>query len=72
VKRVDVFYALHRRRRPELAFASPAAHEVRNAGWSLVVTNGGVHMTRMDSDPRGFPPPTVRWLLERAAAVASA
>ncbi|HEY1691952.1 MAG TPA: hypothetical protein VGG39_07310 [Polyangiaceae bacterium] len=72
VKRVDVFYALHRRRRPELAFASPAAHEVRSAGWSLVVTNGGVHMTRMDSDPRGFPPPTVQWLLERAAAVANA
>jgi hypothetical protein len=72
VKRVDLFFSRHRRRNPAYGSASPAANEVRGAGWSVVVSNGGVHMTRLDSDPQGFPPPVIGWLLERAVMIAAA
>jgi hypothetical protein len=52
--------------------ASPAAAEVRNAGYAVMVGNGGVHLIVLDSDPRAFAPATVPWLLERAAQVARA
>jgi len=70
-KRVDLFFAQHRRRATGEGLGAPAANELRSAGWYVVVTNGGVQLTRMDSDPRGFAVPVVGWALERAAAVAA-
>ena len=57
-----------RRRRP----GDPAAHEIRGGNYGVIVSNGGVHLTHPDSDPRAIQPATVAWLLERAAAVAGA
>jgi hypothetical protein len=71
-RRTDLFFALHGRRDPMRGHASPAAAEVRNAGYAVMVGNGGVHLIVLDSDPRAFAPATVPWLLERAAQVARA
>jgi predicted RNA-binding Zn-ribbon protein involved in translation (DUF1610 family) len=71
-KRVDLFFAQHRRRVTGDGLGTPAAHELRSAGWVVVTSNGGVQLTRLDSDPRGFAVPIVGWALERAAAVAAA
>jgi hypothetical protein len=72
VRRTDVFFALHKRRAPQQGQVIPAAYEVRSAGWALLVTNGGVHIIVLDSDPRAFAPQTVTWLLQRAVQVAQA
>jgi LSD1 subclass zinc finger protein len=72
VKRTDLFFAQHKRRTPDQGQNTMPAHEVRGAGYALLVSTGGVHMCRLDSDPRGFAPPTVQWLLERGAQVAQA
>jgi DNA-directed RNA polymerase subunit RPC12/RpoP len=72
MKRVDLFFSAHRRRAPEYGQSIPAAHEIRSAGYGVIVSNGGVQLTHPDSDPRAFQPATVTWLLQRAAAVAAA
>ena len=71
-KRVDLFFAQHRRRPVGAGQGTQAAQEIRNAGYGVVVSNGGVQMTHLDSDPRSYSPQTVAWLLERAAMVAAA
>ncbi|MGH7294115.1 MAG: hypothetical protein ACRELB_04245, partial [Polyangiaceae bacterium] len=75
MKRVDLFFSAHRRRPAGYGAggqATPAAHEIRSAGYGVVLSNGGVHLTHPDSDPRAFQPATVAWLLQRAAAIAAA
>jgi hypothetical protein len=72
VRRMDVFFALHKRRGPEVGHVTRAAQELRNAGYAVLVTNGGTHVMQLDSDPRAFAPQAVTWLLERAAQVAQA
>ena len=46
--------------------------ELRAAGYAVLADNGGAHVIVLDSDPRALAPPTVTWLLERAAQVAQA
>jgi hypothetical protein len=72
VQRADVFLAKYKRRTPDQGQNTMPAHEVRGSGYALLVSTGGIHMCRLDSDPRTFPPPTVHWLLERGAQVALA
>ena len=71
-RRTDLFFALHGRRDPARGQSTRAAAEARNAGYAVMVSNGGAHLIVLDSDPRAFAPPTVTWLLERAAQVAQA
>jgi DNA-directed RNA polymerase subunit RPC12/RpoP len=70
-KRVDLFFSQHRRRPVGAGQMTPAAQEIRSAGYGVVVSNGGVQLTHLDSDPRAYGPQTVAWLLERAAHVAA-
>jgi hypothetical protein len=72
MKRVDLFFSAHRRRPAGSGQATPAAHEIRGGNYGVIVSNGGVHLTHPDSDPRAIQPATIGWLLERAAAVAGA
>jgi DNA-directed RNA polymerase subunit RPC12/RpoP len=72
VRRMDLFFALHKRRGPELGHVTRAAQEMRGAGYAVLVTTGGVHVLGQDSDPRAFTPQAVTWLLERAVQVAQA
>ncbi|HEY8089509.1 MAG TPA: hypothetical protein VIF09_16725 [Polyangiaceae bacterium] len=71
MKRVDLFFSAHRRRPAGAGQMSPAAHEIRGSNYGVIVSNGGVHLSHPDSDPRAIQPATVAWLLERAAAVAA-
>jgi DNA-directed RNA polymerase subunit RPC12/RpoP len=72
VRRMDLFFALHKRRGPEVGHVTRAAQEIRGAGYAVLVTNGGTHVMQLDSDPRAFAPHVVTWLLERAGQVAQA
>jgi predicted RNA-binding Zn-ribbon protein involved in translation (DUF1610 family) len=71
-RRTDLFFALHGRRDPARGQSTRATAEARNAGYAVMVSNGGAHLIMLDSDPRAFAPATVTWLLERAAQVAQA
>lgn len=70
-KRVDLFFSQHRRRPAGAGQYTQAAQEIRGAGWGVVVSNGGVWLTLLDSDPQRYTSQTVAWLFERAAAVAA-
>jgi hypothetical protein len=72
LRRTDLFFALHRRRALQDGHGTAAAAEIRSAGYAVMVSNGGVHLIVLDSDPRGFTAPMVKWLFERAAQVAEA
>jgi predicted RNA-binding Zn-ribbon protein involved in translation (DUF1610 family) len=70
-RRVDLFFSQHRRRPVGAGQGTQAAHEIRGTGYGVVVSNGGVQLTLLDSDPQRYTPQTVAWLFERAALVAA-
>jgi predicted RNA-binding Zn-ribbon protein involved in translation (DUF1610 family) len=72
VRRVDLFFAQHKRRAQGQGHGTQAAYEVRSTGMAVLVTNGGAHLIVRDSDPVVFAPPRTAWLLDRAARIADA